>query len=416
MNRINNKNLKKQKTFFLDRFPYIVFIIIIGLTLIIFFSVKSKLPLNFFTNKTISKTQENTLNLLIVSPAKNQSFEFVSSSETVPVEIKGKNIEDNDYKINVYINNNLVKTLVGPPFEFKWNPPQSGTYDIYAQVTDSENKVVYASETVPFDVNLKGESLTQSTTPTNVDIEEKKNKVLENASYRSQNGSVIFSYKCYDPPVIDGNLDDWNLYDKFTSFTPTILKENYTNANDVSGIFSSCWDDENYYFFIKVTDDVYNQPYNTNQINKGDCVVFVIDADLESDFNIPFLNGDDYQIEFSAGNNSGSSPESFIRWPSNVTSKNIILASKKGSGGYTIEGCIPWYEMPSVDAADELVMGFSASIMDTDNLESTELVISSSKQFDFNNVTTLGTMVLIDVGDLREENNSSSSTQTTKNQ
>jgi len=410
----NDKKLKRQKTFFLDRFPYIIFIIVIGLAVIIFFSVINKLPLGFFSNKTTASTQESTFDLLIASPAKNQSFELVSANETVPVEIKGKDIENGDYNINIYINNNLVKTFNASPFKFNWNPPQTGTYDIYAEVMDSTKTVIYTSEKVSFGVNIKGDISTDSTTLADVNIEEKKNKILENSNYRSQNGSAIFSLKSYNPPVIDGNLDDWNLYDKFTSFTPTILKENYTNASDCSGVFSSCWDDENYYFFIKVTDDVYNQPYNTNQINKGDCIVFVIDTNLENDFNIPFLNGDDYQIEFSAGNNSGSGPESFIRWPSNTSSKATILASKKGSGGYTIEGSIPWYEMPSVTAADELIMGFTVSIMDTDNLESTELVISSSKQFDFNNVTTLGTLVLIDGGDLQKENQSSTTSQTTE--
>jgi hypothetical protein len=54
-------------------------------------------------------------------------------------------------------------------------------------------------------------------------------------------------------------------------------------------------------------------------------------------------------------------------------------------------------------------MGFTISIFDTDNLESTELVVSSSKQFDFNNVTTLGTLILIDGGDLEKDNQSSTS-------
>jgi len=47
------------------------------------------------------------------------------------------------------------------------------------------------------------------------------------------------------------------------------------------------------------------------------------------------------------------------------------------------------------------VLGFTISIMDTDNLDSTELVISSSKTFDFNNVSTLGTIVLIDAGNIQ---------------
>ena len=72
--------------------------------------------------------------------------------------------------------------------------------------------------------------------------------------------------------------------------------------------------------------------------------------------------------------------------------------------------------MPSLSPADELVMGFTVSILDTDNMESTELVISSSKQFDFNNVSTLGTLILIDGGDPSLSSQSSSSTSTTKTQ
>jgi hypothetical protein len=47
-------------------------------------------------------------------------------------------------------------------------------------------------------------------------------------------------------------------------------------------------------------------------------------------------------------------------------------------------------------------LGFTVSIFDTDNLESTELVISSSKVFEFNNVSTLGTIALIDAGNIQE--------------
>ena len=298
---------------------------------------------------------------------------------------------------------------------YSWNPQQTGAYDIYAEITDKNNKVLYTSEKISFSVNIKEDSSTGSTSPVNVNIEEKKNKILEEISYRSQNASPIFALKCYIATVIDGSIDEWDIFDKFSSFTPTILKENYTNAKDVSGTFSSCLDNDNFYFFIKVIDDVYNQPYNTNQINKGDSVVFVTDTELEKDFNIPFLNGDDYQMEFSAGNNSGSAAESFVRWPSNTPLKGAVLASKKGSGGYTIEGSIPWYSMPSALPADELVMGFTVSILDTDNMESTELVVSSSKQFDFNNVSTLGTLILIDGGDPALSSQSSSSTSTTKN-
>src|SRR5450830_271060 len=417
MENNDNRKLKKQKTFFTDRFPYIVFILIIGISLVMFFIVRARLPLDVFTKKTTAVESATSFDLYFASPTKNQSFELVNVNETVPIEIKDKNIENNlNYNVNVFINNELIKTLNNSPYTYNWSPPQTGAYDIYAEITDKNNKVLYTSEKISFSVDIKGENSTGSTSPVNVNIEEKKNKILEKTSYRSQNGSPIFALKSYSAPVIDGNIDEWDIYDKFSSFTPTILKENYTNASDVSGTFSSCWDKDNFYFFIKVIDDVYNQPYNTNQINKGDSVVFVIDTELEKDFNIPFLNGDDYQIEFSAGNNSGSAPESFVRWPSNAPLKGAVLASKKYSGGYTIEGSIPWYSMPSALPADELVMGFTVSILDTDNMESTELVVSSSKQFDLNNVSTLGTLILIDGGDPALSSQSSSSTSTTKTQ
>jgi len=413
----NSKKLKKQKTFFMDRFPYIIFILIIGISLIIFFVVKARLPLAVFTKKTVAVEAANTLDLYFASPTKNQTFELVSVNETVPVEIKGKNVENNEnYNVNIFVNSELIKTLSSSPYSYNWSPSQTGAYDIYAEVTDKNNKVLYTSEKVSFSVNIKGGSTTDSSSPVNINIEEKKNKLLEKTSYRSQNAVPIFALKCYSPPVIDGSIDEWGIFDKFSSFTPTILKENYTNAKDVSGTFSSCWDKDNFYFFVKVIDDVYNQPYNTNQVNKGDNITFVLDAELEKDFNIPFLNSDDYQMEFSAGNNSSSGVESFVRWPSNTPLKGAVLAAKKGSGGYTIEGSIPWYSMPALTPADELVMGFTVSIFDTDNLESTELVVSSSKQFVLNDVSSLGTLILIDGGDPSLSIDNSSSTSTTKPQ
>ena len=55
-----------------------------------------------------------------------------------------------------------------------------------------------------------------------------------------------------------------------------------------------------------------------------------------------------------------------------------------------------------MDIKDETVVGFTISLLDTDNLDSTELVMSSSRSFDFNNVSMLGTLIFIDVGDIKE--------------
>jgi len=408
VNNFNNyKKIKNNKTFFLDKFPIITIIGILIVAFIIFFVTINKLPLNFFSGslQIISKESEN-YNLYFESPSKNQEFELVSDNETVPITIKSKNIEDLNCSIEVYINNNLIKTLSKDSLDFNWSPPNSNTFTIYAKIIDADGKPLYTSEEIPFSVNFINKEATASTSEMDIYIEEKKSEILAKAEYRAQNANPIFSYKCYTPPIIDGILDDWELYDKFTSFNPTIKKENYINASDISGVFSSCWDEENFYFFAKITDDVVNQPFNGNLINNGDSIVLVFDSELEQDFNISFLNGDDYQVEFSPGSNSGGGPESFVRWPSNSSLKNAIVSTKKGSGGYTIEASIPWFELPKIDIKDELVTGFTISILDTDNLESTELVMSSSRSFDFNNVSTLGTLIFIDVGDISKDKSS----------
>ncbi|MDZ7838244.1 MAG: sugar-binding protein [Actinomycetota bacterium] len=180
-------------------------------------------------------------------------------------------------------------------------------------------------------------------------------------------------------------------------------KENYTSHTDVNGTFYSCWDDENFYLAIQVIDDVFSQNYTGDQLNNGDSVVIVIDTDLAGDLQTQFLNNDDYQIEFSPGSFGQIPPEAFMRWPSNAAPQNTEISSARLSNGYIIEASIPWNSFPNYTPTDEDILGFTVSILDTDNLESTELVISSSNQFDFNNVFTLGNLVLIDAGDLLEE-------------
>ncbi|GAH89961.1 unnamed protein product, partial [marine sediment metagenome] len=160
-------------------------------------------------------------------------------------------------------------------------------------------------------------------------------------------------------------------------------------------------DDDNFYFVVQVVDDVPNQKYTGNQLNKGDSITIVFDTELEEDMQIPFYSSDDYQIDFSPGNFSDIFAESFMKWPSSAPPRGVNVASIKLANGYLLEVSIPWYNFPNYIPNDEDVLGFTISILDTDNLESTEIVISSSKIFDFNNVSTLGTIVLVDAGNIQ---------------
>jgi hypothetical protein len=390
----------------LDRFPYILVIIIIGFSLIFFFAVRNNFPLDFFSADNSEKTQEESdYSVFITSPANNTIFNFINSKETVPIEVKSKQSETEGLQIEILIDGEQVKLFNSPPFEYNWNPYDPDEYEISARVLDDNGEILSYSNPVTIVVEYEMEQ--QQNTIISVDIEEKKDLILAQSTYRPQNtippGVPIFSYKCYLPPTVDGNFAEWDIFEKFSNFEPTIKKENYTTHTDVSGTFSSCWDDENFYFALQVVDDVFSQNYTANEINKGDSITMVFDTDLTGDLQISFYNSDDYQIDFSPGNFSSILPESYMSWPSDAPPRGVSVASNRLANGYVIEASIPWYNFSSFVPADGSIIGFTVSILDTDNLDTTELVISSSSVFDINDVSTLGALVLIDAGNIQEE-------------
>lgn len=382
----------------IDRFPIIAVVVIVGFSIIFFLIFKAKFPLSFFSGQvSAEKNQTAQFEIYIASPSNEQVFSFVNVNESVPIEVKAKNIENLDYKLKILINNETVKTFNSPPYQFNWTPEDSGEYELIANLEDDIGKIIASSNKVVFSVEYTNETI--ETIQRSIDIEDKKSAALNNSQFRSQNGAPIFSFKCYTPPVIDGNIDEWDIYDKASISNPTIKKENFTSVSDCSGIIYTCWDDQAFYFAVVVTDDVFNQSFTGNQINSGDSITLVFDTDLSGDFNIPFYNSDDFHIDFSPGSFTGVPPQAFIYFPSK-TPIGVEIKSVKTKSGYIIEAKLPWENFISYGPKDMDVLGFTASIFDTDNLESTELAVSTSSSFEINNVTTLGTLVLIDAGDL----------------
>ncbi|MDD5621814.1 MAG: sugar-binding protein [Actinomycetota bacterium] len=417
------KKIHKKHNPIMDKVPYILLGVILIMAVIIFFSIRSCMPLNFFSGVEEETEEEIEYTLFISSPTNDKPFSFINESEQVPIEIRAPEVENTDYIIKVLVNDNEIKSFTSPPYEYNWNPGSSGEYEMTAQLIDNTGNIIATSNTVNFTVQYEIEP--EGDNVTSVDIEEKKNQVLDQAIPRIQNtttGVPIFSYKCYTAPVIDGSIDEWDKFESFSAFTPTILKEHYTSHTDISGTFFSCWDNEKFYFAIRVMDDVFSQNYTGNQINKGDSIMIVFDTELADDMQISFYNSDDYRIDFSPGNFTGIIAESFMNWPSNAPPRGVDTASTRIAGGYIIEASIPWYNFTNYIPEDLDVLGFTVSIFDTDQLPlempTTELVISSSKVFDFNNVSMLGAIALIDAGDIQstEEEPADEDTVEEKNQ
>jgi hypothetical protein len=395
----------KRRVFRLDKVPYILFGAILIIAIIIFLPVRSCMPLNFFSGVQEEPENKSEYSIFISSPTNNKTFSFINQNETVPVEIKAKEVENTDYIIKLMVNDNEIKSFTSPPYELNWNPSSSGEYEMVAQLVDENGNTISSSNKVSFTVEYEDE--TAENTIISIDVEEKKTKILNQSTFRSQNtiptGVPLFSYKCYDPPVIDGSIQEWDKFESFSDFVPTIRKEYYTSHADISGTFYSCWDDDNFYFAVQVVDDVFNQKYTGNQLNKGDSITIVFDTELEEDMQISFYSGDDYRIDFSPGNFSDIFAESFMYWPFNAPPRGVTIASTRlANGGYLIEASIPWYNFTNYIPNDEDVLGFTVSILDTDNLEINDLAISSSKVFEFNNVSTLGAIALIDAGNIQK--------------
>ncbi len=398
---MKNKYRKYRKyVFFLDRFPYIVFLLVVGLTIFLFINVDQRIDLSFF-GAPAAQAEASPDSVVILSPEDDQVFDLADRMGTVPIEISAPEFEGDDYNVLVIIDGQVIHTFASPPFVFDWIPEDTGEYQLVAEIEDSEGQLVAVSETITFLVDdplgRDGENMAEE------ELEIKKTRILAEKTYRTGNdagGRPIFSYKCVTPPAIDGHMQDWESYEEFSSFVPTIKNTNYTGHSDIGGSFYSCWDDQNFYFAIQVTDDVYSQNFSGSQLNNGDCVVIVWDTEPKLGAGMQFLNSTNYQIEFSAGNFTSQTPEAFLRWPAHALPRETLVDASRLSSGYIIEAAVPWKTFNGYAPGDEQILGFTVSILDTDHLQSTELVVSSSVNFDFNDVSTLGNLVLVDTKDV----------------
>ncbi len=213
------------------------------------------------------------------------------------------------------------------------------------------------------------------------------------------NGSVLLAARRDTVPNIDGNQDDWPSSLPYAIDQIVFGQTSWQDTGDQSGNFNAMWDDANLYLYVVVTDDTHVQNDAGETLYRGDSLELQFDADLAADFDEAALNGDDYQIGFSAGA-SRQSPENFFWNPRDRRGQptGIVMATRPSgdNGGYVAEIAIPW-SLFGVSPADGNRFGFALNSSDNDSPGTTEQqsMVSSVVTRELLNPTTWGTLQLV---------------------
>ena len=159
------------------------------------------------------------------------------------------------------------------------------------------------------------------------------------------NGPLLHAARLATPPTIDAQGNDWpsvlpNAIDKLV-----FQAANFNGPFDQNGHFAMGWDANNLYLFVVIVDDTHVQTQHGETLFQGDSLELQFDADLGGDFAATRIDGDDYQLGLSPGENRDA-PEAFLWNPAarKGVPAGITMACRASSdaGGYVFETAIPW--------------------------------------------------------------------------
>jgi hypothetical protein len=211
------------------------------------------------------------------------------------------------------------------------------------------------------------------------------------------NGAPIHASHRLPPPIIDGDLGDWNEFPYLIN-QPVYKPENWSGLNDQSATFALAWDGTSLYVGAQIVDDVHVQTQHGETLFRGDSLELLLDANLSGDYDSTKLSGDDFQLGLSPGSFAGDEPEAYLWFPVDKKGKpaGVVVAARHGGGeGYLIEASIPW-SLFGISPAMGNTYGFVLSSSDNDAMETAEQqsMISSLVTRRLTNPTTWGTLVL----------------------
>jgi hypothetical protein len=180
-------------------------------------------------------------------------------------------------------------------------------------------------------------------------------------------------FKCAEfktPISIDGNLQDWEGRDFIELKTVDYLfppdafsHELWTGEADLSIKAYVGWDEKNFYFAAKVTDDLFINDNNAGEIWDGDSIQLAFNL-LNDAFNSGYKRND---REYTIGSSTKvDHPVILCTWPMPAMEIEAQLAVKRDKGCITYELALPFKRLSPMKPEPGSVFGFNFVALDAD--------------------------------------------------
>ncbi len=212
------------------------------------------------------------------------------------------------------------------------------------------------------------------------------------------NGPLMHASHVGNAVTIDAQGVDWHSPQFYNIDQIVFQVGNWSGPADNSGTFAFGWDANNLYLFVNIVDDIHVQISHGETLYRGDSLELQFDADLAGDFDTAELNGDDYQLGLSPGENRVS-PEGFLWNPNSRYGPAVGLSlssrATEPNGGYIYEAALPWSYF-GVTPSPGLHFGFALNSSDDDipGTASQQSMLSSVSTRQLLNATSWGTLAL----------------------
>jgi hypothetical protein len=183
-----------------------------------------------------------------------------------------------------------------------------------------------------------------------------------------QNGLPIPAVNTVTPPVLDGNLTEWE------NPLPYAITAVVSGDTDNSARFGLRWDSSYLYIAVKVADNTYVQETSGGaNLYKGDSLEILLDANLQGDYCDSLMSPDDYQLGISPGylqDPSLQPPAAYLWYPVGRKGPQTItiaalLTRSPDPNGWIVELKIPWVLFGISPRGGE-TYGFALSVSDND--------------------------------------------------